>query len=76
MIPFIDAYEKALKVIDSCENREHTDGAKNFINNFFRSYSIPKNTRLGTMYDIPETVSDAYQRLLIKHAEKRALLGV
>jgi len=76
MIPFINAYEKALRVIDSCESREHTDGAKNFINNFSRSYSTPKSTSLGTMYDIPETVSEAYQRLLIKHAEKRALLGV
>lgn len=67
-------YKKALKVIDSCENEVQLEGAKKYINNFFLFFATQKNTSMGKLFKVPETVSSAYQRLLIKHAEKGATL--
>ena len=68
------SYKKALKVIDSCENEVQLEGAKKYINNFFLFFATQKNTNMGKLFKVPETVSSAYQRLLIKHAEKGATL--
>ena len=68
------SYKKALKVIDSCENEVQLEGAKKYINNFFLFFATQKNTNMGRLFKVPETVSSAYQRLLIKHAEKGATL--
>lgn len=67
-------YKKALKVIDSCENEVQLEGAKKYINNFFLFFATQKKTSMGKLFKVPETVSSAYQRLLIKHAEKGATL--
>ena len=68
------SYRKALKVIDSCENEVQLEGAKKYINNFFLFFATQKDTDMGKLFKVPETVSSAYQRLLIKHAEKGATL--
>jgi hypothetical protein len=34
-----DVYEKAVKVIDSCENQTHLDGAINYCNNFKNQFT-------------------------------------
>lgn len=34
MISILDTYEKAIKVIDSCQNEDHINGAINYCNNF------------------------------------------
>ena len=68
------SYKKAIKVIDSCENEIQLEGAKKYINNFFLFFATQKNTNVGKLFKVPEIVSSAYQRLLIKHAEKGATL--
>lgn len=68
------SYKKALKVIDSCENEVQLEGAKKYINNFFLFFATQKDTSMGKLFKVPETISSAYQRLLIKHAEKGATL--
>lgn len=68
------SYKKALKVIDSCENETQLEGAKKYINNFFLYFATQKNSSMGKIFKVPETISAAYQRLLIKHAEKGATL--
>ena len=39
------AYDKAVKVIQSCENLDHLLGAKKYVNNFFVAFSIPYRGR-------------------------------
>lgn len=68
------SYKKALKVIDSCENEVQLEGAKKYINNFFLFFATQKDTSMGKLFKVPETISSAYQRLLVKHAEKGATL--
>ena len=45
MVEIFPAYRKAIKVIESSETLEHMEGARNFINNFFRAYSLPYEVR-------------------------------
>jgi len=69
-------YKKALKVIDSCENEYHTNGAKKFINNFFLYHAKeePMN-RYGTkLFAADSLLAEMYERLLLKLAEKQATL--
>ena len=62
-------YDKADKVIDSCTNCIHLDGARNYINNFFSS--------LGTVeYFTPKVVTASneitnYYSQLIDKLEKK-----
>ena len=42
MISILDTYEKAIKVIDSCQNEDHINGAINYCNNFKSQF-----TKLG-----------------------------
>jgi len=61
-------YKKALKVIDSCKNEYHIEGARNYINLFFEQNSRPdtKNkTNLKIVY-VDEVVEEMYDRLLKK----------
>jgi hypothetical protein len=72
MINSFTTYKKALKVVDSCENHTQLDGAKNYINNFFKFYSV--NTK--DVFTADDSIHRMYQRLLIKHAEKSVLLEI
>lgn len=70
MINSFDTYKKAIKVVDSCKNPIHLEGAKNYINNFFKFYSVNTNN----IFTADDSIHRMYQRLLIKHAEKSVLL--
>ena len=78
MVEIFPAYRKAIKVIESCETLEHLQGARNFINNFFRAYSVPykvtkrkagwENLNTKSIVDvrIPNTiVAHMYEELMI-----------
>ena len=41
------AYRKAVKVIDSCENQEHIEAARRYINSFFQLYSTESRSDWG-----------------------------
>ena len=71
------AYRKALKVIDSCENEYHLQGANNYINNFLAHFSkkLDYKTRSGeTMYESDQFVSTAYVRLRDKYRIKKHII--
>ena len=70
------AYKKALKVIDSCENKHHTVGAKKYINNFFKHFALeePMNRYGMQTFSADSMLSEMYERLLIKLAERQATL--
>ena len=72
MMNSLDTYKKALKVIESCENYTQLEGARNYINNFFKFYSV--NTK--DVFTADDSIHRMYQRLLIQHAEKSVLLEV
>ena len=55
----LTAYSKAVKVIDSCENIDHIIGAKRYINNFFKKYSVEKNRG----FFVNQQVADYYEEL-------------
>ena len=62
----IYAFKKAMRVVDSCTNKHHTDAARTYINLFFRSYlSSSYTNKLGfTTYLTDEMVGTMYDRLL------------
>jgi hypothetical protein len=39
------AYDKAVKIIQSCENLDHLLVAKKYVNNFFVAFSVPYKGR-------------------------------
>jgi len=55
----LTAYNKGLKVIESCENDLHLQGAKRYINLFFRKYSQEKK---GTFL-IDSLIAEFYEEL-------------
>lgn len=59
------AYRKALKTIDTCTNMYHVEGARRYINLFFKVYSDPSNSKYGP-FDVREADSflvKMYERL-------------
>lgn len=64
------AYNKAVKVIDSCENDLHLQGANTYINLFFRKFSKEKR---GTFL-IDSLIADFYEELKKKLDIKRISL--
>lgn len=72
------AYKKALKVIDSCSNSYHLEGARNYVNNFFRVNSIEKlHVKIGfRTYITDDFIGEMYNRLLKKlHLKELDLIG-
>lgn len=59
------SYRKACKVIDSCENIFHIEGARRYINNFFSAFSMYSgNTKSGfRQFTVDEEISKMYDRL-------------
>jgi|SaaInlStandDraft_1057018.scaffolds.fasta_scaffold48041_1 hypothetical protein len=55
----LNGYNKAIKVIESCENDLHLQAAKRYINLFFRKYSIEKS---GT-FIIDSVLEEFYSEL-------------
>ena len=71
------AYRKALKVIDSCENVDHIDAARNYVNNFFKTYSDPASGKFGpfSLVEASDSVILMYDRLFLKLEDKERKLG-
>ena len=63
----VQGYKKALKVIDSCENKDHLEGAKRYCNNFFSYYAKEAGIQHGTqIFSLDDFYAEAYERLLRK----------
>lgn len=78
MTKTFSAYKKALKVIDSCSNSYHLEGARNYVNIFFRVNSIEKlHLKIGfRTYITDDFVGEMYNRLLKKlHLKELDLIG-
>ena len=74
MINAFASYKKALRVIDSCTNEYHLQGARNYVNNFFASESLFVGVN---KYNLREYITDyiiaeMYNRLLTKLTDKEA----
>ena len=71
-----DAYRKALKVVDCCENLDHIEGARRYINNFFKVYSDHSNYRYGPYdtRDASDLLIRMYERLYEKLDENQVKL--
>ena len=71
----IEGYKKALKVIDSCENEYHIEGAKKCCNNFFIYHAKEAGIEHGTqIFSLDSFYSSAYERLLRKLLIKKRSL--
>ena len=67
------AFEKANKVINSCENALHTFAARKFINLFFTTHKEEdENFFLFRMYD--KTPKDSEKKLLVSHGATQRIL--
>jgi len=74
MINAFASYKKALRVIDSCTNEYHLQGARNYVNNFFASESLFVGVNKYNLreYITDEIIAEMYNRLLTKLTEKEA----
>lgn len=71
------SFDKAKKVIESCNNEVQLEGAKKYVNNFFRQFSTPlfgKRNKNIVMTD--QFISTYYNELLKLIEEKRSILSV
>jgi hypothetical protein len=66
-------YIKALRVINSCENVIHCKGARNYVNQFFKTFALLER---GGIFSIEEMESNMYSDLMIELSKKEALLRV
>ena len=57
-----EAYDKGIKIIQSCNTPEHILAAKKYVNNFFVAYSIPYKGRKVVIST--EGIRTLYQNLL------------
>jgi len=74
MINAFASYKKALRVIDSCTNEYHLQGARNYVNNFFASESLFVGVNKYNLreYITDDIIADMYNRLLTKLTDKEA----
>lgn len=72
----LSSFKKAIKVIDSSTNQDHLNASRNFINNFFKTFSTPSRNNFGPFktFWIDDWVGEMYNRLLIKLEEKEKSL--
>lgn len=60
-----EAFDKAIKVINSCKNTYHTKAARKYINLFFKCYSPTPNVKSGfRVFSPPQYIADQYNTLL------------
>ena len=71
------SYKKAIKVIDSCLELKHIEGARNYVNLFFASNSKKQRpNKYGmTTYLTDKMIVKMYNRLNIRLVEKEVTLG-
>jgi len=74
MINAFASYKKALRVIDSCTNEYHLQGARNYVNNFFASESLFVGVNKYNLreYITDDIIAEMYNRLLTKLTDKEA----
>jgi len=75
MKPYLlSSYRKAYQVIQSSLNQDHIESSRNYINNFFKLYSIPskKTNEIVEVRDADKMVAQMYGRLysLLEEKEK------
>ena len=72
----LSTYKKVIKVIDSINHIDHIKPTKNYINNFFKSYSKPSKKMWGPFktYYLEDFVAEMYKRMLVKLEEKEKSL--
>lgn len=74
------SYKKALRVINSCKNKTHIKGARNYINNFFQTYSERDTSffdlRVPNVFLIDSEPANMYSDLMIELSKKEVLLEV
>ena len=72
----LSSFRKGIKVIESINHIDHIKPTKNFINNFFKTYSTPSRKTFGPFktFWIEDWVGEMYSRLLIKLEEKEKSL--
>lgn len=75
MVSIQTSYKKALKVIDSCKNEYHIEGAKKYCNNFFKVHAKEAEISYGTqLFSVDSVYASAYERLLRKlHTKSKTL---
>ncbi len=60
-----EAFDKAVKVINSCENSYHTKAARKYINLFFNIYCPTPKVKSGfRVFSPPQYIADQYNILL------------
>lgn len=62
------AYEKIMRVIDSCETIDHLDGAKNMVRTFEKTLPNTLLTSNNTYHHNNMIIRDLYSYLNIKRA--------
>lgn len=70
--PVLVAYDKAIKVIDSCENQFHLDASRNYINGFFKSFASQNGDKLS----VDEFTANRYLSLKRTLLDKKKLLNL
>ena len=78
MVYIRTAYRKALKVVDTSTNLDHIEGARRYINNFFKTYSERSNFKYGPFetYEADNLLVRMYTRLYEKLDEKQVELEI
>lgn len=74
--PALSSFRKSIKVIESSTNQAHLNASRNYINNFFKTYSTPSRKMYGpfkTFY-VEGWIGNMYSRLLEKLEEKEKSL--
>ena len=68
-----DAYRKALKTVDTCANLDHVEGARKYINLFFKVYSDSSRSSYGPfeVREADDLLVRMYNRLYEKLDEKQ-----
>ena len=69
----IEAYNKAQKVITSCENLTQMESALTYVNIFFEAFA-KKSGRYRTIYKVDPIVAEMYNDLLLNYASKKRTL--
>lgn len=76
-VGILESFKKAHRVIQSCENQVHIDGARNYINNFLVSHSKSANEWVDgrSLLHPNEFAEVCYHRLRESLSNKEKQLG-
>ena len=75
--PVTKAYDKCLKVIDSCENEIHLNATRKYINGFFRTFASAKEeNKQRIVFSADELIAAKYLDLKRALDNKKKLLNL